>query len=131
MARVLLIDDEADLLAPMEMALAAAGHEVTALGDGAEALRRLDPADFDLVVTDIVMPRTDGLETLRALRRENPDLKIIAISGGGLMDPAYHLRMAERLGAARTLTKPFTLKALVEAVEHLLRHAPAGAEAPA
>lgn len=131
MARVLLIDDEADLLAPMEMALAAADHEVTALSDGAEALREVDAADFDLVVTDIVMPRTDGLETLRELRRDNPDLKIIAISGGGLMDPAYHLRMAEGLGATRTLTKPFALKTLVQAVEDLVGPAPAEAKAPA
>ncbi len=120
MAKVLLIDDEADLLVPMEMALSEADHEVTALADGAEALGRVDIADFDLVITDIVMPRVDGLEALRVLRHSNPDLKVIAMSGGGLIDSAFHLRMAEGLGAVRTLTKPFPLKTLVQAVEDLL-----------
>jgi DNA-binding NtrC family response regulator len=101
MAKILLIDDEPDLLAAYVVG-----------GDTG--------VEFDLVVTDIIMPRTEGIETLTYLHARNPDMKIIAISGGGSIGASFHLRMAKRLGAFRTLGKPFSLRKLVETVSQTL-----------
>lgn len=66
------------------------------------------------------MPEKEGIETIMDLKRDFSDVKIIAISGGGRIDPEEYLHMAEKLGAQRTLTKPFELKELLEAVRELL-----------
>ncbi len=120
MARILLIDDEPDLLAAMSEALRNAAHEVTAVNDGNHVVRGDTGVDFDLVITDIIMPGTEGIETLTYLHARNPDMKIIAISGGGSIDASFHLRMAKRLGAFQTLGKPFTLSKLVDTVARTL-----------
>ena len=120
MAKILLIDDEPDLLAAMREALCNASHEVTAVSDGSYVVRGDTGVEFDLVVTDIIMPRTEGIETLTYLHARNPDMKIIAISGGGSIDASFHLRMAKRLGAFQTLGKPFSLRKLVETVSQTL-----------
>ena len=120
MARILLIDDEADLLEAMREALCDASHEVTAVSNGIYVVRGDTGVDFDLVITDIIMPETEGIETLTYLKRHNPGIRIVAISGGGSIGATFHLRMAERLGAFRTLGKPFALRTLVEAVEQTL-----------
>ena len=73
-----------------------------------------------MVITDIIMPETEGIETLTYLKRHNPGIRIVAISGGGSIGATFHLRMAERLGAFRTLGKPFALRTLVEAVQETL-----------
>jgi DNA-binding NtrC family response regulator len=110
MARILLIDDEPDLLAAMCEALRNASHEVTAVNDGNHVVRGDTGVDFDLVIT----------ETLTYLHARNPKMKIIAISGGGSIDASFHLRMAKRLGAFQTLGKPFTLSKLIETVTKTL-----------
>ena len=120
MARILLIDDEPDLLAAMSEALRNESHEVTAVNDGNHVVRGDTGVDFDLVITDIIMPGTEGIETLTYLHARNPDMKIIAISGGGSIDASFHLRMAKRLGAFQTLGKPFTLRKLVDTVARTL-----------
>jgi DNA-binding NtrC family response regulator len=120
MARILLIDDEPDLLEAMREALCNASHDVTAISNGSYVVRGDTGIDFDLVITDIIMPETEGIETLTYLNRHNPEMRVIAISGGGSIDASFHLRMAERLGAFRTLGKPFALRTLVETVEETL-----------
>lgn len=119
-ARILLIDDEPDLLEAMREALCNASHEVTAVNDGSHVVRGDTGVEFDLVITDIIMPGTEGIETLTYLHARNPDMKIIAISGGGSIGASFHLRMAKRLGAFRTLGKPFSLRKLVETVSQTL-----------
>ncbi len=120
MAKILLIDDEPDLLAAMAETLNSASHDVTPVSDGHLVLANYTGLDFDLVVTDIIMPGVEGLEILKHLRRTNPNFKAIAISGGGRIEPSFHLRLAKQLGASETLKKPFRLKALVESVERAL-----------
>jgi two-component system, chemotaxis family, chemotaxis protein CheY len=120
-ARILLIDDDDALRTMIRVALEAHGHAVTEAGDGREALRlhRLAPAE--LVLTDIQMPGRGGLEVLMDLRRESPDVKVIAMSGGGSMvSSAAALEMAVPLGATASLAKPFKLEALFEAVDRAL-----------
>jgi len=121
MARILLIEDNAPLLAMERAVLTAAGHEVVPATNGKEALLIFADASFDLVVTDVVMPEKDGLETISHLRRKYPTLKIIAVSGGGRVEAGDYLVMARKLGAAQTLAKPFTGEQLIKAVDKVLR----------
>ena len=122
MARILLIDDEADLREAMREALCDASHDVTAVNNGSHVVSGDTGVDFDAVITDIIMPETEGLETLTYLKRHNPGIRIVATSGGGSIGATFHLRMAERLGAFSTLSKPFPLRTLVKAVEDALSH---------
>ena len=102
-------------------ALEKQGHVLSEAADGAEALRILAERPIDLVITDLLMPETDGIETIMELRRLYPATKIIAISGGGEYQSGRgFLRAAESLGADRTLTKPFEWTQLLPAVEALL-----------
>lgn len=120
MGKILLVDDEPDLLTAMSEALTLASHDVTALTDGRAVLAGETAIDFDLVVTDIIMPGVEGMEIMAHLRRSNPDIKVIAISGGGRIDPSFHLRIARQLGACETLQKPFRLKVLTDTVSEIL-----------
>ena len=79
---------------------------------------RSDPAD--VVITDIVMPEKEGLETIQELRRDFPGAKIIAMSGGGRIGPKGYLKLAEKLGASRAFAKPFDRMEMVSAVDELL-----------
>jgi DNA-binding response OmpR family regulator len=117
LAKILIIDDNPDILQLYGRALRQAGHEVVEAPDGRVGIRlyREDPAD--LVITDIVMPEKEGIETIRELRRDFPDAKIIAISGGGsAMTSSTCLMLAKRLGAERTLGKPIKISELLEVV---------------
>jgi DNA-binding NtrC family response regulator len=118
---ILLIDDDEALRVALGLALERAGYSVAVAGDGREGLRifrRLRPA---LVITDIVMDGQEGIETIRTLRREAPDVKIIAISGGGSIRTTTYLDAAKCLGAQRTLDKPFDLQRLLTIVRDVLR----------
>jgi DNA-binding response OmpR family regulator len=120
-ASILVIDDDAPMRRLVAMALEKQGHSVAEAPDGAEALRIMSERPIGLVITDLLMPETDGIETIMELRRLYPATKIIAISGGGeYQTGAGFLRAAESLGADRTLTKPFEFKQLLPAVEALL-----------
>lgn len=120
MAHIMVVDDEEPIRAAMAAVLCRAGHRVTVAGDGEEALAKFGPDRFDLVITDIVMPRMDGIETVRALRRCHPALRIIAISGSESGDRGLYLKAATALGADATLPKPFRAADLQQAVEALL-----------
>jgi CheY-like chemotaxis protein len=120
MARVLLIDDDDHARMVFRQILERAGHTVLEAADGREGIQLYRQAPTDLVITDILMPEQDGLEIIIALRKEFPEVKIIAISGGGEAGRMDFLYVAERLGAQRTLHKPFGVQELVEAVHDLL-----------
>jgi CheY-like chemotaxis protein len=107
MARVLVVDDEELVRASIAAALRRAGHHVTTAEDGEDALGKFCPGRFDLVITDIVMPRMEGIETLRALRKLEPGIRIIAMSESDT-DHGFYLKAAAALGADATLGKPFT-----------------------
>ena len=88
--------------------------------DGMEGLKLLDTQEYDLVITDIVMPEKEGLETIINLKAENPSLKVIAISGGGRVDSREYLHSAQLLGAEKIFQKPFKKDEIVQAVRELL-----------
>ena len=120
MAHILLADDNADILSLQSTLLRDAGHEVTTASTGREALQQARIRPFDLVITDIVMPEGDGIETIVEVRRRHPGTKIIAISGGGRMSSDNYLPLAEKLGAAKSLSKPFSGGELLATVAFVL-----------
>ena len=120
MFRILVIDDDVQVRKMLRLTLAAEGFDVVEAQDGKVAMRlfRQDPSD--LVITDLIMPEKEGIETIIELKRDFPDIKIIAISGGGRIDPKDYLYLAEKLGAQVTLEKPFSRKEVLEAVYELI-----------
>jgi DNA-binding NtrC family response regulator len=121
MSRILIIDDEQPVRSVFRRALERAGHEVSEAGDGQAGLKQIAQSSFDLVVTDIVMPEMEGIEFILQLHREQPDLKVIAMSGGGRVAPKAYLDMARAAGAVSVLAKPFTIEALLAAVDAALK----------
>jgi CheY-like chemotaxis protein len=119
-ARILVIDDEEPARRMLREALELAGHEVVEARDGQEGLQRYRAAPTDLVITDILMPGKEGLETIMEFRRRVPGIKIIAFSGGGQMGNLSFLEVAKRLGAQRTFQKPFNLRAVLDTVREVL-----------
>lgn len=120
MAKILIVDDNADLLRSTAAVIRAHGHEVATAENGAEALKRADLDSFHLVITDILMPEKEGFETIMTLRRLLPELRIIAVSGGGYIDARQYLDSASMLGAHLTLEKPFSGLDLMIAVNKVL-----------
>ena len=118
MADILVIDDDPIYRISITKILANLGHQIRQAKDGAEGLalcRRMRPA---LVITAIVMPEKDGIEIVRELSRETPDLPILAISDA--VKASLYLRAATLFGAAASLRKPFTADELLEAITSLL-----------
>lgn len=120
MKRILVVEDDGAIRRSLETALNSSGFLVAGAANGREALAAYDPGKFDAVVLDIIMPEMDGLETLRALRRISPVVKVLAISGGGQISADDHLAVARKLGAGAILEKPFTATALLTALDLLL-----------
>jgi len=124
MASILVIDDDAKLRTVLAIVIREAGHEVALAGDGKEALAEMArrPADrpVDVVVTDIMMPEADGVEVIMACRRAFPAARIIAMSGGPSIGDMDFLRVAEKLGAAATLAKPFLPEIVVRKIAEVL-----------
>ena len=121
MTRVLIIDDEAPIRSMLKLMLERDGYEVAEAPDGMEAIRiyRQNPAD--LIITDLIMPNQDGIGMIIALKKEFPDVKIIAMSGGGLNKPEGYLKGAKKLGAACTLTKPIDREEMLKAIKDVLQ----------
>ena len=119
MPRLLLIDDDALLREMLAAALVQAGHTVVQAEDGRQGVNffRAEPAD--LVITDLVMPDREGIETIIALHGKWPALPIVAMSGGDTRSSVY-LALAAKLGACRTLAKPFATDVLLRAIDELL-----------
>ena len=122
MATILLVDDDDGVRDILHRTLVAAGHEVEDAVNGDVALAAYRRQPRDVVITDLVMPEKNGLETIMELRRLNPAVKIVAMSGGGrtLGLGQLYLESASLFGAGRILAKPFTSAALLTAVNEVL-----------
>lgn len=120
MARILVVDDD-DLIRKLVVrTLEREGYEVAASADGQQAARQYRKEPADLIITDLFMPEKEGMEIIMELRRDHPEVKIIAISGAGSLGPTGYLEVARMIGAGRTLAKPFGQEALLKAVRELL-----------
>jgi len=130
MPSVLLLEDNEAYRTLITDVLTLAGFEVCAIPDGRRVPALLAERRIDLVITDLVMPERDGLEIMTELRYSHPRLPVIAISGDVPMNRDLYLTIAEKLGAARVLAKPFKMDELVAAARAALAAGPAVAPAP-
>lgn len=129
MTRVMIIDDEEDIRIVLKEVFSRAGFDVVVASDGNEGLNLLREQPADLVITDIIMPGSDGVETAYDIRMEFPKTKIIVMSGGGnigsggyepsAISTTAYLASAEAVGADLTLTKPFDRDELLRAAREL------------
>ena len=120
MKRILVIDDDEAFRRVFADTLVRAGYQVLTAENGVVALKLFRAQPVDLVITDLVMPEKEGIETMLELRKLQPSLKIIVMSGGGRVDPTDYLPMAKQLGASKTLAKPFKSEEMLHAVADLL-----------
>ena len=120
MARILVIDDDNQICVLLRTVLERAGHEVEVALDGRSAIRLFEQNPTDLVVTDILMPDMEGVETILELRRRFPEVKVIAISGGGRISAETYLDSAKRFGAHAALTKPIEEEVLLATINRLI-----------
>ena len=120
MKRILVIDDDIQMREMLRQVLERAKYEVEDAADGKIGTNIHRQQPVDMVITDLIMPEKEGIETIRELRRDFPQLKIIAISGGGRIGANGYLNVAKTIGADATFSKPFELKELIETVKKLL-----------
>jgi CheY-like chemotaxis protein len=120
MAFILVIDDDLQLRATVVAILGEAKHEVLDVGDGNAGIRLSRARSPDVVLTDIIMPEQEGIETILHFRKLMPDVKIIAMSGGGRIGSPDFLPIARQLGAHLALRKPFRAAELISAVSSVL-----------
>jgi DNA-binding NtrC family response regulator len=120
MTKILVIEDDSSFRNVLVQMLARAGYDVRQAGDGNQAVEVCADFQPDLVLTDIIMPDKEGLETIQDLLALNPNLKIIAMSGGGKFGPDSYLPLAQKLGAKATLQKPFMREELITTIEEVL-----------
>lgn len=120
MVKVLLVEDDDDVRDMLSQMLTRASHEVKAAVDGDNALFMLKDFHPDVLVTDIIMPKKSGTELITEVKKNHPDMEIIAISGGGRADPIGYLDLSEDLGAAVSFAKPIDSSALLMAIDLLV-----------
>ena len=124
---ILIVDDDAAVRMVMQAILEEAGHRVAIATNGREALDRISLGGIELIITDLVMPEQEGIETIKRLRREYPGVKVIAMSGAFGGD---YLQIAGFLGAHKTLVKPIRVETVLNAVEEVLADRPPGTVHP-
>lgn len=119
-SQILVIEDDRAVRELMLQTLSRAGYNVLSAEDGNEGVNLFRSEHPDLVITDIVMPQKEGFETIMELRKENPDVKVIAMSGGGRHGTEDYLSVARKLGACRTVSKPFMRDEMLRVVREAL-----------
>ena len=120
MAKILIIDDYNLFRSMLLDLLAHKGHEILEANDGQTGFDLFQKTKPNLVITDILMPEKEGMQTIREMRKESPDIKIIALSGGGTHpDGLGYLQMALDLGANHSFPKPFKNKEFLQVVDTL------------
>jgi DNA-binding NtrC family response regulator len=120
-AHILVVDDEDSLRDLVKTVVSQMGHRATTACDGQEAFNYIKNNDFDLVITDMIMPKTSGIELIHAVRKSHPDLPFLAISAGGDIAAQDYLQRASELGAVHTLQKPFDYEDLARLVAQVLQ----------
>jgi CheY-like chemotaxis protein len=118
--RILVVDDEDAIREMLDLLLQRRGLQVVQARDGNEAVRLYKEQEFDLVITDLIMPEKEGIETILEIRAMKRPIRIIAISGGGRVDQSMHLHLAKSVGADRVVSKPFLPVDFLKVVDELL-----------
>jgi CheY-like chemotaxis protein len=117
---VLVVEDDSQYRRLLKEVLENFGYEVLTTANGKEALQVFQEQMPKLVITDIIMPEKEGIETIRELRKLAPNVKIIAVSGGGIGSAGIYLKIAKSVGADRTIEKPMVIDELISTVRELL-----------
>jgi len=120
MSRILIIDDEPQIRNMLKDLFEDEGYDVVTAEDGDIGLRLYREQAADLIITDLIMPEKEGIEVIREIRKDNPETKIIAISGGGRIGPQNYLTFAQKFGAHLAFRKPVESVELLNAVSLLL-----------
>ena len=118
--RVLIVDDDEQIRVLLQQMMEWAGFEVLVAENGKIAMQMQSRQPADLVITDLIMPEQEGLETISRLKKDYAGIKIIAISGGGRIGPEAYLPAALELGADLVFSKPFDVQEVVNSVKELL-----------
>ena len=118
--RVLIVDDDEQIRVLLQQMMEWAGFEVLVAENGKIAMQMQSRQPADLVITDLIMPEQEGLETIARLKKDYAGIKIIAISGGGRIGPEAYLPAALELGADLVFSKPFDVQEVVNSVKELL-----------
>lgn len=121
MAKLLIVDDDMNIRHLFRCLLERAGHQVVDADDGEVALRLFKESIPDLLITDVLMPNKEGLELIQEVKQLSPEVKVIALSGGGVVDINDCLAFADGFGADRVFAKPIKPHDLLEAVSCLLK----------
>ncbi len=120
MKKILIIDDEVDILIMLKKMMERAGYDADIAENGLTGLEKFVRNSADLVITDIIMPEKEGLEIIKEMKKLKPELKIIAISGGGRISAQSYLGTARLFGADLAFQKPFSQAEIVGAVKELI-----------
>ena len=120
MNSILVIDDDSAILSVLQQMLEGAGYHVFVATDGREGEALYRDNKIDLLITDMIMPEQEGLQTIRSLKKDFPDIKVIAMSGGGINDGSGYLDLAKHMGASSVLSKPIRIAELLQAVKDVL-----------
>ncbi len=117
---ILIVEDDRELREMLRLSLTRRKFTVIEAENGKEAIAHFKPSVTDLVIVDLIMPEEDGLKVIMKMKQIKPEIKIIAISGGGKAGPASYLQLARTLGADEAYPKPFSLHDLISRIESLL-----------
>ncbi|MBN2341353.1 MAG: response regulator [Deltaproteobacteria bacterium] len=120
MSKILVIEDDNAVRLSLQMMLEDGGYAVCVAENGEDGIEKFRQEPADLVITDLFMPKKEGIETISELKRDYPNIKIIAISGGGQHIPGGFLVFAKKLGAVHTFQKPIDNEELLQVVRSLL-----------
>ncbi len=120
MKQILIIDDDTNIRTIIGDILSMAGYEPLIAADGDEGLKLLKGNPCPLLITDLIMPEKEGIETIIEAKKSNPEIKVIAISGGGRIGATDYLSVASKIGADATLAKPFRNHELIDLVKNLI-----------
>jgi DNA-binding response OmpR family regulator len=120
MPGILIVEDDQELREMLKVSLGKRKYLILEASNGKEAISKFKPNVTDLVITDLIMPDEDGLKVIMKLREIKPEIKIIAISGGGKAGPGNYLSLARALGADEVFSKPFSLNDLISKIDLML-----------
>jgi CheY-like chemotaxis protein len=119
MTHILLVDDDDHFRTMLRITLQRLGYTVSEADNGSKAINMYRQEPYDAVFMDLIMPEKEGIETIAEIRRERPDAKIIAMSGGGRMNANDILSVAKAMGANQALAKPFSNESMMRALKAL------------
>jgi DNA-binding response OmpR family regulator len=124
MATILLADDDIQLRTMLREILEIENYHVIEVGDGEKTINFLKNNPVDIVITDLIMPKKEGIETINELRKLYPDLPIIAMSGGSMTNSRVYLDIALKLGVIKAFLKPFDINEMLETIHSVITNNP-------